>query len=348
MNVSIDRMNIATPSTGPSMSPNTVPSQDFDASIISREGWEDEDRQDDSVVNDLLMAIQGDMMSRVVLSASCGVSTEYCRAVVLPMLCHTKNARELVLVDFLTDEMVTDACAVMMNTPTITSLVLVNSTTVDGLSHAGLSSICSLVYSSHTLSSLSLVNCLHSIVGDAMKMLGEAITFTRALRRLSLESNNIQDTDFLPFAQGLASQRTLVQVCLDNNSLYYHGYGMMSEVMGYNEVLQVVSMNGNLIKVPTDVFEGYYIQEQCEVNRELARLGPYSIQMHGEWPTLWRRKMRRLWRVQAKSKVATPEEWEQVLQWLDPRGYVEQKVKLWMKMEPPQPQQVAPQIWRHT
>ena len=88
----------------------------------------------------------------------------------------------------------------------------------------------------------------------------------------------------------------------------------------------------------------------------MARLGAYTRAHHAHWPQLWRRKMKKLWHSAAKAEQAAEEakgtercavglgSWERVFQYLDPRGYVEQHVKLWMKLSPtPQP---PPQILR--
>eukprot|EP01063_Lacrimia_lanifica_P010738 TRINITY_DN17499_c0_g1_i1.p1 TRINITY_DN17499_c0_g1~~TRINITY_DN17499_c0_g1_i1.p1 ORF type:complete len:405 (+),score=132.54 TRINITY_DN17499_c0_g1_i1:49-1263(+) len=388
----VNGMSLTTPSTAPSMSPNTMPSdafageQSFAVSEMELEGrhqdpnakideghppdapeeeeaWSDEENAMHAhaavsplsspvtdAVRDTLDAIAADDSPRVVLAASCGWTTALSTEA-LRMLCQTTNTVELILVDMLNDAIITNACAALINTPSVRSLVMVNSRSCDGVSLDAMSHICSLLYSSKTFESLSLMNCLHAIAPQAIQLLGGAIVYSRSLRSLNLESNAIHDQDFLPLAQGLAEQRSLVSVCLDNNRLSYHGLDMMAEVMGYSETLQEVSLGGNLVRCVTDLWEGFYIMEQCKVNREMALLGRYTMERHEQWPSLWRRKMRKMWYyfklLHGQGKLDAPETWESVMQWLDPRGYVEQKVKLWMKMEPPQ-QQAAQPVWRHT
>eukprot|EP01060_Flectonema_neradi_P014393 TRINITY_DN21092_c0_g1_i1.p1 TRINITY_DN21092_c0_g1~~TRINITY_DN21092_c0_g1_i1.p1 ORF type:complete len:376 (+),score=74.53 TRINITY_DN21092_c0_g1_i1:45-1130(+) len=350
----IEQMNLPTPSTGPSMTPNMDPTDIIDGlemSMLSESGdnaAEAENATLTPIVTDTLVAIQNDAMSRVVLTESCGWTKSLCISTALPLLCHTKNTTELILVDLLDESIVKEACSVIINTPTISSFVLVNSGKHPGLSKGSVECISCLLCSTD-LRELSIMNCLHIDTPFAVQLLGCSLPHSRSLLRLNLEANGIQDSDFLPLAQGLASSNPLLSLCLDNNNLGYPGLDMLSEVMSFNERIQEISVNGNLIRCPTDVWEGYFIQEQCLVNREMQRLGSYTADTHSEWPSLWRRKMRKLWRLQFRTnesyKLSIPE-WEGVLSWMDPRGYVEQKVKLWMKLEPP-PRQTQQDInWR--
>eukprot|EP00659_Diplonema_papillatum_P004543 gene4543-7034_t len=361
-----DKMDLPTPSTGPSMSPNTLPSEVFDSSLNSSVNLDGRDMEspehrgpNGSFANEdgpkgsehapklvasqpvfsnevahMLMAIQDDMAPRVVLQASVGWTPELCRGTVFPLLCHTKHTAEVFLVDVLSDDIILDACAVLSCNPTITSLVLLG----PDLSLQSLSALSSLVVTSTSLQALSLMHCLRHIAPQAMQILGEAVLYSKTLVSLNLEGNGIQDADLLPLARALAAHRTLLDINLDSNQLGYHGLDMLSEA---------VSVNRNLVRCPTDVYEGFFIQEQCQVNREVARLGYYTVEAHQTWPSLWRRKMRRLWYVWSKHGKTAQDDWVQVLQWLDSRGYVEQKVKQWMRLDAP-PEQQPDTIWRHT
>ena len=267
----IEQMNLPTPSTGPSMTPNMDPTDIVDGmemsmSMLSEVAAEEDNSALTSIVAETLVSIQNDTMSRVVLTESCGWTKSLCISTALPLLCHTRNTTELILVDLLDESVVKEACSVIINTPTIRSFVLVNSGTHPGLSKSSVECISCLLCSTD-LKELSIMNCLHIDTPFAVQLLGCSLPHSRSLVRLNLEANGIQDSDLLPFAQGLASANPLLSLCLDNNNLGYPGLDMLSEVMSFNERIQDISVNGNLIRCPTDVWEGYFIQEQCLVNR---------------------------------------------------------------------------------
>eukprot|EP01061_Rhynchopus_euleeides_P021795 TRINITY_DN35561_c0_g1_i1.p1 TRINITY_DN35561_c0_g1~~TRINITY_DN35561_c0_g1_i1.p1 ORF type:complete len:381 (+),score=159.72 TRINITY_DN35561_c0_g1_i1:44-1186(+) len=369
-------LDMPTPSSGPSMSPNTVPSEAFNADLSLSQvslGGDDEtlcgrrhyDEQGEyepgtdpvaDAVHDLVRSVAEDSVPRLVIAESCGVSASIAVNHVVPLLHNTRNTHEVVLVDLHGDDVIASVCGAVFRNPTISSLVLANSGRCAGLTKDAIGHIASLVYNCRHLVALSLMNTLFAHVHHAMQVLGEAVSHSSSLKVLNLEANAIDDESVLPLAQGLAGQRSIVEAYFDSNTLSYKGMDIMSEVMMYNETLEVLSLNKNLVRCVTDLWEGYFIHEQCRVNRELAILGKYTMSRHQEWPSLWRRKMRRMWAVfdhltKAQEKNTgkaqlTGRDWESVMQCLDARGYVEQQVKLWMKLEPPQP--AAAQIWRHT
>ena len=243
-------LDVPTPSTGPSMSPNSVPSEMFNAELSMSSNvslGEDEaafakrggnrreaayEAGSDPVadaVHDLVKSVAEDSAPRVVIAERCGISAGIAVEHVIPLLYHTSNTQEVVVVDLHDDDVVGSVCAAVYRNPTICSLVLVNNGR-PGLTEEGIACVASLVSNCRHLVTLSLVNTLYSHVAHAMQLLGEAVARSKSLKVLNLEANAIDDENVLPLAQGLAGQRSLVEVYLDSNSLSHQGVDIMSEV----------------------------------------------------------------------------------------------------------------------
>eukprot|EP01064_Diplonema_japonicum_P034336 TRINITY_DN707_c1_g3_i1.p1 TRINITY_DN707_c1_g3~~TRINITY_DN707_c1_g3_i1.p1 ORF type:complete len:320 (+),score=23.84 TRINITY_DN707_c1_g3_i1:44-961(+) len=240
---------------------------------------------------------------------------------------------ELVVVDIITDDIVAAACYAVRQNPGIKAFGLGMTTAGERnqLTLKGMSEICALLEDVATVEHLFITSLLQAMIDEGLEMLSHAI-FRSNLHQLSLEGNGIHDGAFLHLARCLAAQNTIKVLHLKNNLLSYEGLEMLAEVMGFNRSLVSVNLDGNYVSQPTDTWEGFTIYEQCRVNDEMVRNGPYTYRLHCIWPLLFRKKIARLWFVWSKvTKYGIPLDlWETMIHYIDPRGYVNQKVRLWM------------------
>eukprot|EP01062_Namystynia_karyoxenos_P018641 TRINITY_DN16956_c0_g1_i1.p1 TRINITY_DN16956_c0_g1~~TRINITY_DN16956_c0_g1_i1.p1 ORF type:complete len:492 (+),score=113.80 TRINITY_DN16956_c0_g1_i1:79-1554(+) len=249
----------------------------------------------------------------------------------LAHLVQTRNCREILMMDLLTDEWVTAVCEVITSNPSIRALSVIR-TGGGRLFARGWAAVCGLVHSCPTFQYLTAQNALNNLAGYGLQELGEAVRLTPALRRLDLSYNAIRDRELLPLAVGLMANRTLVSLDLTKNHLQYEALETLANVLRRNPTLEECALEENSVRCPTDTWEGFFVWEQCLVNKALRELGPYETESHRRWPLMWRRRARRLWYVWHAARL-TPEPalWARVLQFVDPRRQVNQHVRFWMK-----------------
>ncbi|KAJ9441601.1 FERM domain-containing protein C [Diplonema papillatum] len=285
---------------------------------------------------DVLEPIRGlkaDTLDFLVIAGKSGYTPPVVLAQVVPYIPKSRRLSEIVLVDLITDEIVAALCAAIKKTPSVTTLrVISTGSPVDFyFSMNGVEHLCALIATCPTLHNVYINNILHHLVDDATDCLARALYPTR-IQLLNLECNSIHDAALLPLARSLAAQSSIQGLNLANNNLGYEGLEMLTEVMNYNRTLVTVNVGSNRVRIPTDTWEGFFIAEQCKVNKELARLGEYARTSHGRWPHLFRRKMRKLWYIWKKlADQPSMQLWEEVLKYVDPKKYVNQKVRLWMR-----------------
>eukprot|EP01061_Rhynchopus_euleeides_P013194 TRINITY_DN23108_c0_g1_i1.p1 TRINITY_DN23108_c0_g1~~TRINITY_DN23108_c0_g1_i1.p1 ORF type:complete len:409 (+),score=131.09 TRINITY_DN23108_c0_g1_i1:113-1228(+) len=296
--------------------------------------------QPGSEVAKCLKMLARDELDFLVLGESSGWTPEIIIRQAIPLLFTTRNVREVVLIDLVHNETVAAVCAALCDNPTITALGLIvtSSDAAQEVQHrltlAGVEPLCELIAYSKSLNHLFINNALHHLVDVCTEHLARALCHSRSLEHLNLESNGIHDGALLPLGRALAAQRSIKVLNLNNNSVGYEGLEIMSEVMSYNRHLVNVKIDGNLVRRPLDTWEGFTLMEQCKVNKEMARIGVYARANHMKWPRLFRRKMNRLWFVWKHLNTKVDETvWEYILGHIDPRGYINQKVRLWMKQQ---------------
>eukprot|EP01060_Flectonema_neradi_P032452 TRINITY_DN5160_c0_g1_i2.p1 TRINITY_DN5160_c0_g1~~TRINITY_DN5160_c0_g1_i2.p1 ORF type:complete len:302 (+),score=41.53 TRINITY_DN5160_c0_g1_i2:93-998(+) len=245
----------------------------------------------------------------------------------------TKNCQEVYLLEILNDVTVHAICEAVRCNPTIQTLVL-DCSTGDVQIGESYNQLFELI-GSGSLISLTLHNVFSDNLDYVIPHLSLVLRHS-SLRHLSLEKNRINDDYLLPIAKALAGQTTISHINLSNNMISYAGLEMLSEVMSYNRTLIGVALSNILVRIPTDTWEGFTIQEQCKVNREMLELGEYKRESHLRFPITFQRKMRRYWYFykHLNEKYDIPiHVWESVLQMVDPRGYINQKIRLWMKLQ---------------
>eukprot|EP00754_Rhynchopus_humris_P039956 Rhum_TRINITY_DN23029_c0_g1::Rhum_TRINITY_DN23029_c0_g1_i1::g.176952::m.176952 len=295
--------------------------------------------QPNSEVAMCLKRLARDEMDLFVIGEQSGWTPELIVRHVVPLLFKVRHLQEIVLVDLVSDTTLLAICAAIKENPTITALGLVVTENghTEHLTMAGVEYLCELLACAPTLSTLFINNVLHRLIDEAAEVLARSLCHAPSLMQLNLECNSVHDGALLPIARAIATHRSISVLNLENNSIGYDGLEIMSEVMTYNRSLIQVKVDGNEVPRPLDTWEGFTIMEQCKVNKEMQRLGTYSRDMHLRWPRLFRRKCNRLWYVWSLLGERKPSEdsWENVLSFMDGRGYVNQKVRLWMKQQGP-------------
>ena len=286
--------------------------------------------QPNSEVAMCLKRLARDEMDLFVIGEQSGWTPELIVRHVVPLLFKVRNLQEIVLVDLVSDTTLLAICAAIKENPSITALGLVVTENghTDHLTMAGVEYLCELLACAPTLSTLFINNVLHHLIEEAAEVLARSLCHAPSLMQLNLECNSVHDGALLPIARAIATHRSISVLNLENNSIGYDGLEIMSEVMTYNRSLIQVKVDGNEVPRPLDTWEGFTIMEQCKVNKEMQRLGTYSRDMHLRWPRLFRRKCNRLWYVWSLLQDRKPSEgsWENVLSFMDGRGYVNQKV----------------------
>eukprot|EP01063_Lacrimia_lanifica_P018337 TRINITY_DN25264_c0_g1_i1.p1 TRINITY_DN25264_c0_g1~~TRINITY_DN25264_c0_g1_i1.p1 ORF type:complete len:394 (+),score=143.53 TRINITY_DN25264_c0_g1_i1:91-1272(+) len=289
-------------------------------------------------VADKLEALANNSLEYLMINKKEGWTNDAVTKRLVPVLLSAKTLTEIVLVDLVNDNVVIALCDAIRQNPTILSFGIV--VTEHGrpgfFTQLGIEHIAAMVATT-PLRNLFLNNCLQNLLPDCTEILAQSLYVSSTLSRLDLSRNSIYDDAFLPLARALAAQPAhpcVAHLNLNDNDLSYDGFEMMWEVMAYNHALTTVKLDGNCVRVPTDTWEGFNIQEQCRVNREMLKLGLYTVPTHHKWPPLFRRKLAKLWYVWRNFEFHGDIDmglWECVLQFVDGRGYVNRKVRLWMK-----------------
>lgn len=316
-------------------------------------------------VRTCIAQLMQDSDSTLTISAHDGWTAELCEEYAAPALAHAQCVRTVAVLDLLQFDVLTCLLQAVAANPRIQSVVLAGTSHNSEVQMSLRTTHCvaQLLQSHPTLEELAVTNCLHSVGAAGTHAIAAGVAHAPALRRLVLECNGMTDEALLPLAQALAAQHTVMHLDLAHNMLAYQGLEMLAEVLGYNNSLCYIGLEGNAVHNLHDVWEGFHIQEECAINRELIRLGDYTRDMHCRWPLPWRREALQWWRAQWLAKTrkvvagCSADLWETVMQWVDPRPAVTSQVRLWMKIEPQTtaaPQRAAPApvmdehtAWRH-
>ena len=278
----------------------------------------------DEVVEETIAQLQKDELQTVIMGEP-GWTTESIQKCAEELYL-TKNCQDVYLLEILNDTTVHAVCEAVRCNQTIQTLVIdcSNGNVRIGESYQQLFEL----IGTGNLQSLTIHNVFHENLDFVIPHLSLVLSHT-TLRHLSLEKNSINDEFLLPIARALAGQSTISHINLSNNIISYAGLEMLSEVMSYNRTLTGVTLCNILVKLPTDTWEGFTIQEQCRVNREMIELGQYTCASHCLFPMTFQRKLMKHWYLYEKlrHRFDLPIDlWVGVLQMVDPRGYVNQKV----------------------